>query len=48
MRSFRARYSVLYLGAAIPSSDQYGIDSIQEPISKRYPVDGSEVVRGKE
>ena len=44
---FRARYSVLYLGAAIPSQDQRGIESIQEPLSKRYPVDGKETVHGK-
>lgn len=38
---------VLYLGTAAPSPNQQGIDSIQEPLSKRYPVDGTEFVRGK-
>jgi len=35
------------LGAAIPSVNESGIDSIQDPLSKRYPVDGAELVRGK-
>jgi len=34
------------LGTAIPSIGQRGIDSIQEPLSKRYPIDGTEIVRG--
>lgn len=42
----RARCSVLYLGTAIPSDDERGIDSIQEPLSKRYPTDGTELARG--
>ncbi|CAF3819365.1 unnamed protein product [Rotaria sordida] len=40
--------SVLYLGAAIPLLDKHGIDSIQEPLSKRYPVDGKEFIQGIE
>jgi hypothetical protein len=44
---FRARCSVLYLGTAIPSEDERGIDSIQEPLSKRYPIDGTGLARGK-
>ncbi len=43
---FRAKCSVLYLGTAISSVGQRGIDAIQEPLSRRYPVDGKEVVRG--
>lgn len=43
---FRAKCSVLYLGTAISSPGQRGIDAIQEPLSRRYPVDGKEVVRG--
>jgi len=35
------------LGTAIPSADECGILSVQEPLSKRYPVDGTEVVQGK-
>ena len=46
MISFRAKCSVLYLGTAIASPGQRGIDAIQEPLSRRYPVDGKEVVRG--
>ena len=37
---------MLYLGTAISSFGQRGIDAIQEPLSRRYPVDGKEVVRG--
>jgi hypothetical protein len=44
--SFRAKCSVLYLGTAISSPGQRGIDAIQEPLSRRYPVDGKEIVRG--
>ncbi|CAF1232629.1 unnamed protein product [Rotaria sordida] len=43
-----AKCSVLYLGTAISSPGQRGIDAIQEPLSRRYPVDGKEVVRGIE
>ncbi|CAM4762155.1 unnamed protein product [Rotaria magnacalcarata] len=43
-----ARCSVLYLGTAIPTPNQQGIDSIQEPLSKRYPIDGSAFVQGAE
>jgi hypothetical protein len=35
------------LGTAIPSEDERGIDSIQEPLSKRYPIDGTGLARGK-
>ncbi len=35
------------MGTAIPSICQRGIDSIQEPISKRYPISGRDAVRGK-
>jgi hypothetical protein len=37
---------VLYLGTAPPSVDLHGLDSIQEPFSHRYPVDGTNTVRG--
>ena len=43
----RAKCSVLYLGTAISSAGQRGIDAIQEPLSRRYPIDGKEMVRGK-
>ncbi|CAF4894430.1 unnamed protein product [Rotaria sp. Silwood1] len=43
-----AKCGVLYLGTAISSPGQRGIDAIQEPLSRRYPVDGKEVVRGIE
>ena len=39
---------MLYLGTAISSTGQRGIDAIQEPLSRRYPVDGKEAVRGVE
>ncbi|CAF4414066.1 unnamed protein product, partial [Rotaria sp. Silwood2] len=42
------RCNVLYLGTAIPSPDKHGIDSLQEPLSRRYPTDGNESVRGIE
>ncbi len=37
---------VLYLGTAPPSPGRRGLDSIQEPFSHRYPVDGTNTVRG--
>ncbi len=37
---------VLYLGTAPTSAGLYGLDSIQEPFSHRYPVDGTNTVRG--
>ena len=37
---------VLYLGTALPSSGRHGLDSIQEPFSRRYPVDGTNTVHG--
>ncbi|CAF0868011.1 unnamed protein product [Adineta ricciae] len=43
-----ARRSVLYLGAAIPAAAASGIDSIQEPLSKRYPINDEEHVCGIE
>jgi hypothetical protein len=38
---------VLYLGSAPPSPGFRGLDSIQEPFSHRYPVDGTNTVRGE-
>ena len=38
---------VLYLGTAPPSPGLRGLNSIQEPLSHRYPVDGNSTVRGK-
>lgn len=37
---------VLYLGTAPTSAGFRGIDSIQEPLSHRYPVDGTNTLRG--
>jgi len=37
---------VLYLGSGPPSPGRRGIDSIQEPFSHRYPVDGTNTVQG--
>ncbi len=37
---------VLYLGTAPLSAGLRGLDSIQEPFSHRYPVDGTNTVRG--
>ncbi len=37
---------VLYLGTAPSSAGLRGLDSIQEPFSHRYPVDGTNTVRG--
>ncbi|CAF1215279.1 unnamed protein product [Rotaria sp. Silwood1] len=37
---------VLYLGSAPPSPGHRGLDSIQEPFSHRYPVDGTNVAQG--
>jgi hypothetical protein len=37
---------VLYLGTAVPSSGQRGLDSVQEPLSHRYPIDGTNQVHG--
>ena len=39
---------VLYLGTAPTSPGLRAVDSIQEPFSHRYPVDGTNTVRGKE
>ena len=38
---------VLYLGTAVPSAGLRGLDSIQEPLSHRYPIDGTNAVRGR-
>ncbi|CAF1047198.1 unnamed protein product [Didymodactylos carnosus] len=43
-----AKCSVLYLGTALSSPGQRGIDAVQEPLSRRYPVDGTDTVRGIE
>ncbi|CAF0923503.1 unnamed protein product [Adineta steineri] len=43
-----AKRIVLYLGAAIPSPDQRGLDAIQAPLAKRYPVNGEDTVCGLE
>jgi len=40
------RCGVLYLGTAPSSAGFHGLDSIQEPFSHRYPVDGTNTVRG--
>ncbi|CAF2077689.1 unnamed protein product [Rotaria magnacalcarata] len=37
---------VLYLGTALPSPGRRGLDSVQEPFAHRYPVDGTNTVRG--
>jgi hypothetical protein len=37
---------VLYLGTAPTSAGLRGLDSIQQPFSHRYPVDGTNTVRG--
>lgn len=37
---------VLYLGTAVPSPGRRGLDSVQEPLSHRYPVDGTNTARG--
>jgi hypothetical protein len=37
---------VLYLGSGPTSAGFHGLDSIQEPFSHRYPVDGTNTVRG--
>lgn len=37
---------VLYLGSAVPTPGRRGIDSVQEPLSHRYPVDGTNTARG--
>ena len=40
------RCGVLYLGTAPPSVELRGVDSIQQPVSHRYPVDGTNTVNG--
>ena len=37
---------VLYIGSAVPSPGRRGLDSVQEPLSHRYPVDGTNTVQG--
>ena len=37
---------VLYLGTALPSPGRRGLDSVQEPLSHRYPIDGTNTARG--
>ena len=37
---------VLYLGTAPNSTGLHGLDCIQQPFSHRYPVDGTNTVRG--
>ncbi|CAF1159526.1 unnamed protein product, partial [Didymodactylos carnosus] len=41
-----AQCGVLYLGTATPAAGLRGLDSVQEPLSKRYPVDGTNTVKG--
>ena len=43
-----AQCGVLYLGTPLPSPGQRGLDSVQEPLSHRYPVDGTNTARGKQ
>ena len=37
---------VLYLGTTPSSTGLGGLDAVQEPFSYRYPVDGTNTVRG--
>lgn len=37
---------VLYLGTAPPTPGSRGLDSVQEPLAHRYPVDGTNTVQG--
>jgi hypothetical protein len=39
---------VLYLGTALPGPGRRGLDSVQEPLSHRYPVDGTNTARGNQ
>jgi hypothetical protein len=41
-----AQCGVLYLGTVPPSPGRRGLDSVQEPFSHRYPVDGTNTARG--
>ncbi|KAI0979172.1 hypothetical protein GJ496_006507 [Pomphorhynchus laevis] len=41
-----AKCGVLYLGSAVPRPDIIGLESIQEPLSKRYPTDNANNVHG--
>ncbi len=43
-----AQCGVLYLGTVPPSPGRRGLDSVQEPLSHRYPVDGTNTARGNE
>lgn len=38
---------VLYLGTVPTNNNLFGLDVFQEPFSYRYPVDGTNTVRGK-
>lgn len=38
---------VLYLGTAPARAGFHGLESIQEPFSHRYPVDGTNTLRGE-
>lgn len=42
------KYSALYLGTANSTDHHKGIESIQEPLSKQFPIDGSQSLRGIE
>lgn len=42
-----AQCGVLYLGTAAASPGRHGLDAIQEPLSLRYPIDGTNAVRGR-
>ncbi|CAF1187784.1 unnamed protein product [Didymodactylos carnosus] len=41
-----AQCGVLYLGTAAPAAGLEGLNSVQEPLSRRYPVDGTNIVKG--
>ena len=38
---------VLYLGTALPSPGLFALESVQAPLSHRYPIDGTNTARGK-
>lgn len=42
-----AQCGVLYVGTAHTSPGRHGLDAIQEPLSLRYPIDGTNTVRGR-
>lgn len=45
---FIVQCPVLYLGTAVPTLSADPLQSVQQPLANRYPIDGTNIVKGKE